>query len=54
VTAAAPPVDLSHAVRRARWALVQTGLIASGPALFDDYVLSNRINNVELMQWHAR
>jgi hypothetical protein len=53
VTVAAPAADVRTAVVRARWALVQTGLITTGLALFGDYVLSSRVNDVELMPWYV-
>jgi hypothetical protein len=37
------------AVNRAQWAVIQTGLITSGLALFGVYVLATRINDLHLM-----
>ena len=41
------------AVSRARWAVIQTGLITSGLALFGVYVLATRINDLHLMSMYA-
>lgn len=49
----APKPELTHEARislmRARWAVIQTGLITSGLALFGVYVLANRINEEHVM-----
>jgi hypothetical protein len=45
--------DIRSSLRRARWAVVQTGIITSALAAFGVYVLSSRINEIELMQWYA-
>ncbi len=50
-----PPLDFASsadfraAVSRAQWAVIQTGLITSGLALFGVYVLATRINDLHLM-----
>jgi hypothetical protein len=41
--------DFRAAVNRAQWAVIQTGLITSGLALFGVYVLATRINDLHLM-----
>ena len=45
--------DFRAAVSRAQWAVVQTGLITSGLALFGVYVLATRINDMHLMSMYA-
>lgn len=47
---------LQHALTRARWSVIQTGLITSGLALFGVYVLASRSNNVLVMDlyWGPR
>jgi hypothetical protein len=42
-----------NAVSRAQWAVIQTGLITSGLALFGVYVLATRINDLHLMSMYA-
>jgi hypothetical protein len=42
-------VERSAAVTRANWAVLQTGLITSGLAMFGVYVLATRINDLHLM-----
>ena len=42
-----------HALTRARWALIQTGLITTGLALFGVYVLANRINDEHVMSLYV-
>ena len=49
--ASSPAFDA--AVSRARWAVIQTGLITSGLALFGVYVLATRINDLHLMSLYA-
>jgi hypothetical protein len=41
--------EFRSAVTRAQWAVIQTGLITSGLALFGVYVLATRINDLHLM-----
>src|SRR3954454_6120519 len=43
------PLDVRHFLTRARWSIIQTGLITTGLALFGVYVLANRINDVQVM-----
>ena len=48
------PVDdharkVEHALVRAQWFVIQTGLITTGLALFGVYVLANRINDMHVM-----
>jgi hypothetical protein len=45
--------DFRAAVTRAQWAVIQTGLITSGLALFGVYVLATRINDLHLMSMYA-
>ena len=44
--------DFRADVSRAQWAVVQTGLITSGLALFGVYVLATRINDLHLMSMY--
>ena len=44
--------DFRADVGRAQWAVVQTGLITSGLALFGVYVLATRINDLHLMSMY--
>ena len=44
--------DFRAAVSRAQWAVIQTGLITSGLALFGVYVLATRINDLHLMNMY--
>ena len=41
--------DLRRAVSRARWAVIQTGLITTGLALFGVFVLASRISEQQVM-----
>src|SRR5687768_3394038 len=41
------------ALTRARWAVIQTGLITTGLALFGVYVLANRINEEHVMSLYV-
>ena len=56
-TAAAPDhradPEFKRALSRARWSVIQTGLITSGLALFGVYVLANRINDVRVMDLYV-
>jgi hypothetical protein len=45
--------EFHAAVTRAQWAVIQTGLITSGLALFGVYVLATRINDLHLMGMYA-
>jgi hypothetical protein len=45
--------EFRAAVSRAQWAVIQTGLITSGLALFGVYVLATRINDLHLMSMYA-
>ncbi len=51
-----PPRDTQtrNALSRAQWAILQTGLITSGLALFGVYVLGCRDNKFFIMHWSAR
>jgi hypothetical protein len=40
---------VEHALIRAQWFVIQTGLITTGLALFGVYVLANRINDMHVM-----
>ena len=44
--------DFRADVSRAQWAVIQTGLITSGLALFGVYVLATRINDLHLMSMY--
>ena len=44
--------EFRAAVSRAQWAVIQTGLITSGLALFGVYVLATRINDLHLMNMY--
>jgi hypothetical protein len=44
--------EFRAAVSRAQWAVIQTGLITSGLALFGVYVLATRINDLHLMSMY--
>ncbi len=48
----ASSADFRAAVSRAQWAVIQTGLITSGLALFGVYVLATRINDLHLMSMY--
>jgi hypothetical protein len=55
-SSAAPPAasaDFRAVVNRAQWAVIQTGLITSGLALFGVYVLATRINDLHLMSLYS-
>ncbi len=45
--------DFKRAISRARWSVIQTGLITTGLALFGVYVLANRINDVKVMDLYV-
>jgi hypothetical protein len=45
--------EFKVAITRAQWAVIQTGLITSGLALFGVYVLATRINDLHLMSLYA-
>ena len=45
--------EFRAAVSRAQWAVIQTGLITSGLALFGVYVLATRINDLHLMNMYV-
>ena len=47
------PADLKRSLTRARWSVIQTGLITTGLALFGVYVLANRINDVQVMNLYV-
>jgi len=49
----ASSAEFRAAVSRAQWAVVQTGLITSGLALFGVYVLATRINDLHLMSMYV-
>src|SRR3989442_15651040 len=44
-----PALPVHNALTRARWFVIQTGLITTGLALFGVYVLANRINDMHVM-----
>ena len=48
-TPAPQPPPAHNALTRARWFVIQTGLITTGLALFGVYVLANRINDMHVM-----
>lgn len=43
-----------HAISRARWAVIQTGLVTSGLVLFGIYVLTTRTESIYFMDWYVR
>jgi hypothetical protein len=47
-----PAPTRSLALSRARWYLIQSGLITAGLALFGVYVLSNRANDMRVMSFY--
>jgi len=50
------PAPTSHqqlALSRARWFVIQSGLITTGLALFGVYVLSNRVNDLRVMSFYT-
>ena len=42
----------SLTLTRARWFVIQSGLITTGLALFGVYVLSNRVNDLKVMSFY--